>query len=85
VPVWCGGMLESGVGRAHNVALASLPHMTLPGDVSASDRYWARDIVDPPFAMEADGTVRVPEGEGIGVEVDEGFVRGVEVGRVEVG
>jgi len=67
--VWCGGMLESGVGRAHNVALASLPGFTLPGDISASRRYWERDIVSPEFEV-ADGLMTVPTGPGIGVEVD---------------
>ena len=66
VPVWCGGMLESGVGRAHNVALATLPGFTLPGDISASRRYWERDIVDPEFEI-VDGTLTPPEGPGIGV------------------
>lgn len=84
VPVWCGGMLESGVGRAHNVALASLPNMTLPGDVSASARYWERDIVVPPFELGPDGTVAVPAGPGIGVELDEDFLRSIEVDRQEL-
>jgi O-succinylbenzoate synthase len=66
VPVWCGGMLESGIGRAANVALASLPNFTLPGDTSASDRYWAQDLTEP-FVLE-DGRVRVPRGPGLGVE-----------------
>lgn len=69
LPVWCGGMLESGVGRAHNVALASLPGFTLPGDISASRRYWERDIVEPEFEVE-NGHMRVPTGPGIGVEPD---------------
>lgn len=69
LPVWCGGMLESGIGRAHNVALASLPGFTLPGDISASRRYWERDIVSPEFEVE-DGTMAVPEAPGIGVELD---------------
>lgn len=77
VPVWCGGMLESGIGRAHNVALASLPNMRLPGDTSASDRYWARDVVDPAFTLNADGTVDVPTGAGIGVEIDEDFLASI--------
>jgi O-succinylbenzoate synthase len=77
VPVWCGGMLESGIGRAHNVALASLPNMRLPGDTSASDRYWARDVVDPPFTLNADGTVDVPTGPGIGVAIDEEFLASI--------
>jgi o-succinylbenzoate synthase len=71
LPVWCGGMLESGVGRAHNVALASLPNFTLPGDLSPSRRYWARDIVDPEWTMDAEGWVEVPvDRPGMGVAVD---------------
>jgi O-succinylbenzoate synthase len=69
MPVWCGGMLETGVGRAHNVALASLPGFILPGDISASRRYWERDIVTPEFEVH-EGTMRVPIAPGIGVEVD---------------
>ncbi len=65
VPVWCGGMLESGLGRAANVALAALPNFTLPGDTSASDRYFARDVTEP-FVLE-DGYLRVPSGPGLGV------------------
>ena len=68
MPVWCGGMLESGIGRAHNVALASLPGFTLPGDISASRRYWSEDIVAPEFSLDG-GAVSVPAGPGIGVEV----------------
>lgn len=70
IPVWCGGMLESGVGRAHNLALASLPGFTLPGDISASRRYWERDVVEPEFVMRG-GKMGVPDGVGIGVEVRE--------------
>ena len=81
LPVWCGGMLESGVGRAHNVALASLPGFTLPGDISASQRYWARDIVDPEFVVEG-GEMRVPEGPGIGVELDMDRIESLTVRRV---
>ncbi len=69
IPVWCGGMLETGIGRAHNVAMASLPNFTLPGDVSASDRYWHEDIIDPPFALNPDGTIDVPTQPGLGVTV----------------
>ena len=69
VPVWHGGMLESGIGRAGNVALASLPNFTLPGDISASKRYYREDIVDPPFEVAADGTMAVPNGPGLGVRV----------------
>lgn len=82
VPVWCGGMLESGVGRAHNVALASLPNFTLPGDLSPSARYWERDVVTPEWTMDAEGMVRVPlERPGIGVTVDMDRVENVTVRR----
>jgi O-succinylbenzoate synthase len=85
IPVWCGGMLESGVGRAHNVALASLPNFTLPGDLSPSARYWERDIVTPEWTMEADGMVRVPlERPGIGVTVDVDRVDDLTVRREEL-
>jgi O-succinylbenzoate synthase len=67
VPVWCGGMLETGVGRATNLALAALPGFTLPGDTSASSRYFAEDLTEP-FVMDRDGTMAVPNGPGIGVE-----------------
>jgi O-succinylbenzoate synthase len=71
IPVWCGGMLESGVGRAHNVALASLSNFVLPGDVSPSSRYWEKDIVQPEWKMDENGMVSVPvEKPGIGVTVD---------------
>jgi len=70
VPVWCGGMLETGIGRAGNVALASLPNFTLPGDISASDRYYAEDIIDPPFTLNPDSTIGVPTGPGLGVTVN---------------
>ena len=68
VPVWCGGMLESGIGRAHNVALSTLPNFSLPGDVAASKRYWAEDIIDPEVIVSPQGTIRVPSGPGIGFE-----------------
>ena len=66
VPVWCGGMLESGIGRAHNIALSTLPGFTLPGDVSASKRYWTEDIIDPEVTVSAQGTIRVPQSAGLG-------------------
>jgi O-succinylbenzoate synthase len=69
VPVWCGGMLETGLGRAANVALAALPGFTLPGDTSASDRYWERDLTTP-FVLDDGGHVAVPTGPGLGVEPD---------------
>jgi O-succinylbenzoate synthase len=86
VAVWCGGMLESGIGRAHNVALASLPNFTLPGDLSPSARYWARDIVTPPWTMDDEGMVRVPlDTPGIGVTVDIGRVDDLTVRREVLG
>jgi o-succinylbenzoate synthase len=68
VPVWCGGMLESGIGRAHNIALSTLSNFTLPGDVSASRRYWEEDIIEPEVTVSAQGTIRVPSTPGIGYE-----------------
>ena len=82
IPVWCGGMLESGIGRAHNVALASLPGFTKPGDLSPSARYWARDIVRPEWTMSDDGMVTVPlDRPGLGVEVDVGRIDDLTVRR----
>jgi len=75
VPVWCGGMLEFGIGRAHNVQLASLPNFSLPGDVSASERYFETEIIGEPFTVQKDGTMRVPTGPGIGVTVLEDAIR----------
>jgi o-succinylbenzoate synthase len=69
VPVWCGGMLETGIGRAANLALATLANFVLPGDLSASDRFWAADVVRDPVRLEPEGTIRVPGGPGSGVEV----------------
>jgi len=69
VPVWCGGMLESGVGRAHNIAMSTLPGFTLPGDVSASQRYWDEDIIEPVVEVTAQGTIRVPQSPGMGYAV----------------
>lgn len=74
VPVWCGGMLETGIGRAHNLALASLPGFTLPGDVSGSDRYWDRDIIRPEIAVDSEGYIAVPGGPGLGHEPDLGEI-----------
>jgi len=68
IPVWCGGMLESGIGRAHNIALSTLPNFSLPGDAAASKRYWAEDIIDPEVVVSPHGTIRVPTGPGIGFE-----------------
>ena len=69
IPIWCGGMLESGIGRAHNIAMSTLEGFTLPGDVSASKRYWHEDIIEPPVEVTANGTILAPEKSGIGFEV----------------
>jgi o-succinylbenzoate synthase len=70
IAVWCGGMLESGVGRAHNIAMSTLAGFTLPGDVSASSRYWEEDIIDPPVTVSSSGTITAPDRHGIGFEVN---------------
>jgi len=72
VPVWCGGMLESGIGRAHNIAPSSLPNFSLPGDVSASKRYWSEDIIEPEVTVSATGEIVVPTvpGRGFAIRVD---------------
>ena len=75
MPVWHGGMLETGIGRGANIAMASLPNFTLPGDLSASDRYWQEDIIDPPVKLNKDGTVDVPIGPGLGVNVKTDLVK----------
>lgn len=69
VPVWCGGMLESGVGRAHNIAMSTLAGFTLPGDVSASSRYWDEDIIEPPVTVTPQGTINAPSAPGIGFDI----------------
>jgi len=85
IPVWCGGMLETGIGRAANLALASLPGFTLPGDISASARYYARDIAEPTFTLNADSTIDVPTGPGLGVQVNIDELDRVTVRRAEFG
>jgi O-succinylbenzoate synthase len=74
VPVWCGGMLEAGIGRAHNIALATLPNFTLPGDVSASKRYWKQDIITPEVETTAQGTIVVRDAPGFGYDIDHDFM-----------
>jgi O-succinylbenzoate synthase len=81
IPVWCGGMLESGIGRAHNIALSTLPNFVLPGDVSASKRYWKRDIINPPVEVSASGTIGVPQGSGFGYEIDADYLDSLVVRR----
>ena len=81
MPVWCGGMLEAGIGRAHNIALSTLPGFTLPGDVSASERYWDEDIIEPPVTVSHKGTIKAPMGHGIGFEVNETRIESLTVRR----
>ncbi len=86
IPVWCGGMLESGIGRGYNVALAALANFTIPGDVSPSSRYWERDIVHPEWEMNRDGTMTVPmDRPGTGVEVDRDRVEDLTVWSETIG
>jgi O-succinylbenzoate synthase len=82
IPVWCGGMLETGVGRASNLALASLPNFTLPGDISASDRYYARDITHERFTLNSDSTIDVPTAPGLGVTVDEAALEAFTLNKI---
>ncbi len=77
IPVWCGGMLESGIGRAHNIALSTLPNFVLPGDVSSSARYWARDLITPPVEVTGRGTILVRDEPGFGYGLDLDFMRSV--------
>jgi O-succinylbenzoate synthase len=84
IPVWCGGMLESGVGRAHNIAMSTLAGFTLPGDVSASARYWEADIIEPRVTVSGRGTITPPAGPGIGYEVNEPRLESLVVRREEI-
>ena len=84
IPVWCGGMLETGIGRAHNIALSSLPNFTLPGDVSASARYWAQDIIEPEVTVSAAGEIAVPDGIGSGFLIDKKRIEALTVRRSSV-
>ncbi len=81
IPVWCGGMLESGIGRAHNIALSTFPNFVLPGDVSASKRYWKRDIITPPVEVTPRGTIEVTDGPGFGYELDQDYLESLVVRR----
>jgi len=74
ISVWCGGMLEYGIGRAHNIAMSTQPGFTLPGDVSASQRYWQEDIIEPEVTVSHSGTIRVPQTPGLGFEVKRDFI-----------
>jgi o-succinylbenzoate synthase len=84
IPVWCGGMLETGIGRAHNIALSSLQNFSLPGDVSASSRYWAEDIIEPEVTVSAQGEIEVPDGVGSGFLVRRDRIEELTVRRQTV-
>jgi O-succinylbenzoate synthase len=84
IPVWCGGMLESGIGRSHNIALSSLPNFSLPGDVSASSRYWKDDIIEPQVTVSAEGEITVPTAAGRGFAVREDLIERLTVRKDEV-
>jgi o-succinylbenzoate synthase len=79
IPVWCGGMLEAGIGRAHNIALSTLPNFVLPGDVSASKRYWCRDIIAPPVEVTPQGTIEVSNAPGFGYELDLDYLQSLVI------
>ncbi|HEY1336756.1 MAG TPA: o-succinylbenzoate synthase [Bryobacteraceae bacterium] len=85
IPVWCGGMLEAGIGRAHNIALATLPNFVLPGDVSASKRYWARDIIQPAVETTPHGTIAIRDDPGFGYALDHDYIRHITVREESVG
>ena len=84
VPVWCGGMLESGIGRAHNIALSTLANFTLPGDITASRRYWTEDIIEPEVTVSQQGTIRAPSGPGIGYEPRRARIEALTVRREDL-
>jgi len=85
IPVWCGGMLEAGVGRAHNVALATLPNFVLPGDVSASQRYWQRDIIQPAVEATPRGTIAIRDEPGFGYALDHDYIHAITVREESIG
>lgn len=84
LPIWCGGMLEAGVGRAHNIALTTLPNFTMPGDTAGSSRYWEKDIIKPEIVVN-DGTITVSTKPGIGYEIDRATLNSFSVGQWEYG
>ncbi len=84
IPVWCGGMLESGIGRAHNIALSTLDGFTLPGDVSASKRYWSRDVITPEVEVSPNGTIDAPEAPGLGFGLDRERIDSLTERRLEL-
>jgi len=84
IPVWCGGMLETGVGRAHNIALSTLPNFTLPGDVSASKRYWKEDIIEPAVEVSGDGLIPAPQTAGRGFELKTDLIEKLTVRKQQL-
>jgi len=84
IPVWCGGMLESGIGRSHNIALSTLENFSLPGDVSASRRYWAQDIIEPEVKVSPKGEIKVPNTPGRGFEVRTDLIERLTVRKEEI-
>jgi len=84
IPVWCGGMLETGIGRASNLALAALPGFTLPGDISATDRYYHEDITQERFTLNPDSTIDVPTKPGLGVSIDPTALKKATLGRINI-
>ena len=84
IPVWCGGMLETGIGRASNLALASLPGFVFPGDISATDRYYNQDITNETFALNSDSTINVPNGYGLGVTLNKNELNRVTLNKTTV-
>ena len=85
IPVWCGGMLESGIGRAHNIAMSTLAGFRLPGDVSASARYWSEDIIEPPVTVTPGGTIIAPNQPGIGYDIKRARIESLTVRKEEIG
>jgi O-succinylbenzoate synthase len=85
IPIWCGGMLESGIGRAHNIAMSTLEGFTLPGDVSASKRYWHEDIIEPTVEVTAKGTIIAPEKPGIGFDIKRDRIHSLTVKNTTIG
>ncbi len=85
IPVWCGGMLEAGIGRAHNIALATLPNFVLPGDVSASKRYWKQDIIQPAVETTAQGAIAIRDEPGFGYGIDHDYIRSITVREESIG
>ena len=84
IPVWCGGMLEAGIGRAHNIAMSTLAGVTMPGDVSASKRYWHEDIIEPEVEVSANGTIKAPENTGIGFEIKQDGIDNLTTRKIKI-